>query len=526
MRFLLRPATVPLLIALLAATPSALAQSTPQSPAPAGPGIGDRISDWLPAPGAPSAAGPTVAPPAHVALPDDWSRLLPSARAGDDAPDLALPLRSAERVPAVLPATSPSPAAAPRASASTPFAPPRTAVAATAVAATAVVATPAPSVAASRGAPWPSDPVAAPFSGSDLFVGRSMPVVTRTHRYEVGIASQVVPLDLVLASNRDALIAQGVNTACASSADPACQTQAQAVAGQALNVLEAIPDGQWNGLLAVARDPAAVAKTLKTYGVTNASDVQAVQQYVASLPADRRTQALVIARRLSDGVTSSVRLEPYANLDLAPVRVRVGVPFQVGAGNSTTSDLGNLSLDAGKGWAFAVPGARLGVAVGLSASLPTSTGTDRPSMMADLFQAPKYVPGYLTLTPYFVAGVDHRWVSLQVHGDLWIQNRVRSVTGAANLEVLQYGLGLTIAPHYYVSLLAQLEGVEGLHAADAYKALFVVAGLQLNLWYVRLGAALQVPVVDRNKEDLGTWQGLDVGSLAKYSVLSRLSVAF
>jgi len=132
----------------------------------------------------------------------------------------------------------------------------------------------------------------------------------------------------------------------------------------------------------------------------------------------------------------------------------------------------------------------------------------------------------MTFAPYIVAGIDAKWVSLQVHGDLWLQARVRSIDAVADAEVLQYGAGLAILPHLPVSLIGQLEGVEGIHNAPAFRSLFVVAGLQFNLWYVRLGVAAQVPILDRAKEDLGTYSGLDVGGLAKYTILARAAATF
>ncbi len=365
-----------------------------------------------------------------------------------------------------------------------------------------------------------------PFAGSDLFVGHSVKAPTETYRVEIGIAGQVVPLNLVLASSRSALIDTGVTAACANSTDPNCATQAATYTGQALNVLDSIPDSQWNGIVAASSNPTTLATTLKSVGITSAADIAAVQKYLSTIPTAQRTSAILLARRLADS-TADVRLEPYANVDLKQVQLRLGVPMSLGVqGSGTSFDLGNLNLDVATGWTFPVRHASLGVTVGLSTYLPTSTGSERVSLMADLFQASKYLYGYLTFAPYIVAGVDAKWVSLQVHGDLWLQARVRDMDAASNAEDFQYGTGLTLQPHFPVSIIGQLEGLEGLHNAGAFRSLFVVAGLQFNLWGFRLGVAAQVPVLDRAKEALGSYGGFDVGGLAKYTILARTAAAF
>ncbi len=364
------------------------------------------------------------------------------------------------------------------------------------------------------------------FAGSDLFVGRSVKAPTEKYRIEIGVAGQVVPLNLVLASSRSALITNGVTAACASSTDPNCAKQAATYAGQALNVLDTIPDSQWAGIVAASKDPTALATTLKSVGVTSASDIAAVQKYLSTIPTANRTAAILLARHLADS-TADVRLEPYANVDLKLVQLRLGVPISLGVqGSGTAFDLGNLNIDVATGWTFPVDHASLGVSVGLSTYLPTSTGSERVSMMSDLFQVSKYLYGYMTFAPYVVAGVDARWVSLQVHGDLWLQARVRSTSAVSNAEVFQYGTGLTILPHFPVSVIGQLEGLEGLHNAGSFRSLFVVTGLQFNVWHVRLGVAVQLPILDRAKENLGSYDGLDVGGLAKYTVLARTAAAF
>lgn len=365
-----------------------------------------------------------------------------------------------------------------------------------------------------------------PFAGSDLFVGRSVKVPTRKVRVEVGVAGQVVPLNLVLATSRSALIGDGVTAACSKSTDPDCAMQAATYAGQALAVLDSIPDSRFAGVLAASKNPASLETTLKSVGVTSASDITAVQKYLGTIPSAQRTQAILLARRLADQ-TAAVRLEPFASVNLKPVQVRLGVPMSLAVrGAGTAFDLGNLNVDLVTGWTLPVRHASLGLSIGIMTCLPTSTGSERVSLMADLFQASKYLYGYLTFAPYVVAGVDAKWVSLQVHADLWIQARVRSIAAASNAEVFQYGTGLTILPHFPVSVIGQLEGLEGLNNATAFRSLFVVAGLQLNLWYVRLGVAAQVPLVDRNRENLGTYGGMDVGGLAKYTILARTSVSF
>lgn len=365
-----------------------------------------------------------------------------------------------------------------------------------------------------------------PFAGSDLFVGRSVKVPTRKTWVEIGVVGQAVPLELLLATHRGTAISQGEQAACVNSTDPNCLAQAATLVGRVVPVLTRLSDAQWSSVLAAAKDPGSMQALLQSVGVTAPSDITAVQNYLASIPGDQRTRALLLARRLAD-TGAAIRLEPFARVDLPRLQFRVGVPLSAAVRNAGNPvDLGNLNLDLGTGWTMSVRGASLGLSIGITTYLPTSTGGQPVSLIADLFQAPKYLYGYLTLAPSVVAGVDAKWVSLQVHADLWIQARVRTIPTASNLEVFQYGLGLGLLPHLPVSVIAQLEGVEGLNHASAFRSLFVVAGLQLSLSSVHLGIAGQVPLVDRARQDLGTYGGFAVGGLAKYSVLARTSVSF
>jgi hypothetical protein len=103
---------------------------------------------------------------------------------------------------------------------------------------------------------------------------------------------------------------------------------------------------------------------------------------------------------------------------------------------------------------------------------------------------------------------------------------VRATDAAASVQYLQYGLGLVLVPRFPLSIIAELNGLIGFNNADAYRSLFVVAGLRVRAWKFRVALAAQIPVWDGAQENLGSWAGYDVGGLSRYTVLSRVSAAF
>ena len=82
-----------------------------------------------------------------------------------------------------------------------------------------------------------------------------------------------------------------------------------------------------------------------------------------------------------------------------------------------------------------------------------------------------------------------------------------------------------LAPKWTVSVIGEINGLSPIHNAAPYNAVFAMAGLQLRLYLVKVAVAVQVPLMS-HKEDLGQISGIDVGSLAKYYVLTRLAFVF
>lgn len=368
-----------------------------------------------------------------------------------------------------------------------------------------------------------------PFQGVAPFAGRNLKPATDKVQVEFGLESQVVPLDVVLGSNRAQLIDLGVSQACAGSTLANCTTQARSDANQALAVLGGIPDSSWPAIQAAANNPQSLVAQLKALGITDPAEIRAVEQYLATMPASQRSAAVSIARRAGSEDLATVRLEPFLRVNLPKlVELRLGVPMGVGvtAGSGSSFEMGNVNVDVKLGWNFPGRIADFGVAVGLATYLPTGTAQPSPSLMADLFQAPKHLKQYLTLAPYVVVGTDLHWVSFQGSAEIVSQNRVRGSAGADAVMYFRYGLGMVALPRFPLSILAELQGLEGMMNASAYRALFFVGGLNLNLWNYHLGLAVQVPVVDRAASDMGTYNGYDVGNLARYTVLARTSLQF
>ena len=366
------------------------------------------------------------------------------------------------------------------------------------------------------------------FAGESLLVGRAPPRPVAAALFEFGIDAQAAPFNLLLSKARSDYLSQGIAAACANSTQPDCAAKSQQSATQALQVLRAMPQAQFDQVKASVGNPKQLAQSLKAAGVGNPAQVQAVTNYVAQVPVAQRNAAIGLARYAVQNEASDLRLEPYARLALPGALVRIGVPLSLGlsSGTGSRAELGNINLELQKDWQFRTSGATYAVATGLGLYLPTATGDQPATAMADLFQASKHLNDRLALAPFATAGVDVHWLTLQTHVQLVSQHRVRGVEVPASVQYLQGGVGAVLGPRSPLALIAELNGLAGLHDADAYRSLFAVAGLRLRVGPVRLGVGAQVPVWDGAKADLGSWQGADFGTLARISLVTRLSVGF
>ncbi len=225
---------------------------------------------------------------------------------------------------------------------------------------------------------------------------------------------------------------------------------------------------------------------------------------------------------------SATHLEPFVTLRWRPIEVGASVPMSLaldGAGATSSATLGNVTLDVKGGWWFPVRRAFLGVATGMSIALPTAGRGKTSGGGFDPFLSPKVRGDHMTLAPYVIAGIDAKWVAWQVQAEFWSQVRIRG-SGPSDAWVFHYATSLVLLPHFPVSVVGELAGVEGLRHAGDHRTLFAVAGVQLRVWVLRLGAALQVPLHDRAPVDLGPIAGYGLERWARYTILVRGAVSF
>ena len=361
------------------------------------------------------------------------------------------------------------------------------------------------------------------FKGSELLIGHSVKPPVGAKRFSLGLDLQFAPLDVVLGSQRDRILDQAISAGCAEApAGSACEENAAV----AMDTLAGVSDSQWDEISSNLSDTTELQKSLIDAGVP-AADAAAVGDYVAQVPAEDRTNTVGLARKLSSGSASSFLLQPRMDVNLKWVYLSASLPMALYLLNDRTDfNLGNFGVDVrfGKVWSVGI----LGVAVGggLHTFFPTGTTESDAMGFTNLFYGPKFFHSYLTPTGYFVAGLDIPFVTFQVSGEIVPMIPVRDAKGLDTVLFGKYGLGITVLPNFFVSVIGELNGLFPIMNADAYNALFVSGGLQFKLWVMKFSAAVQFPLVEPGAEELESIGGVDVGTLAKFNILARLMFSF
>ncbi len=367
---------------------------------------------------------------------------------------------------------------------------------------------------------------AEPFAGSDLFIGRSLKPAAGAKTFTAGLRASGAPLDLAIGSTRQRLIDEAVAKAC--GADQTCQTQTR----QAVDKLSSLNDDQWARIEQAAGDQAALSKELDALvasGHLPASDKQQVENFVSKNAAtvEERRQTIALARKVAE-TRANILLTPYAEVNLDLLRVTAELPLVLTLYEHRTDlGLGNFNADARFGHHFDFAVATLGLSYGLHLYLPTGGEASDPAAYAFLFHAPRYLKSYLSFAPYVVAGVDLPFVTVQTYGELVSMHKVRGHAKVSNLQFFQYGVGLTILPDLFVSVIGELNGLVPLHNADDFRALFGLGGLQFRFLIVKAGVAVQAPIYSKpSGSTLPAIQGIPVGRLAKLSVMAHVGFEF
>lgn len=366
------------------------------------------------------------------------------------------------------------------------------------------------------------------FKGSELLVGRGIKQPPSAKRFTVGLGAGFAPLDVILSSQKQKIINEGIAKACASAPNKSeCETQAKANADQAMKTLGSIPDSKWKEIEDSASDLSKLEQTLVANGVPQ-SEAKQVVSYVSKIPDDQRKSAVAISRKLASQKASNILLEPWAEVNLKYIAIKTSVPFTltVFENSSTEFNIGNIYIDTSTGYVFSTTLLDLGVSGGLSFYIPTATKSASAAAFGDLIQGPKFLYGYLSLAPWVSAGIDFKFVSWQAHAEWVSQLGVKGSPIPKSGHYIKYGTGVVLFPSFFVSVIGELIGMYPVSNAELYKAIFAVGGLQVRLWVLKMSLAVQAPIWKPNKENLGTVYGVDMGQLASFSILGRVGFTF
>lgn len=373
-----------------------------------------------------------------------------------------------------------------------------------------------------------ADVFAGPFEGTELLVGRGVKASGDAKLLSFGLNVQFAPLNVLLSSQRDTLIDLGVGEACANAPDPAaCEAAAKEHSDAAMDALGKVSDDDWARVEAAASNSSALQAELVAAGLP-AEEVGSVVTYVEQVPADKRADAVAVSRTLAQQEATMVMVEPSVEVNFSLLSVRAQVPLaMMQFENSTDWHLGNITTDIQFGHTWGGDVASAGVSYGLALYLPTGSEDADALALSDLFQAPKYSHSYFTWAPFVTVGMDSAVASFHVGGELVSQHAVRGDPETTSIQYMKYGLGATILHQYSpVSIILELNGLVPINNADAYDALFGVAGLQLKLFWLRAAAAVQLPILQPETEAAHDVAGVDVGELAAYSLIFRLMFTF
>jgi hypothetical protein len=293
-----------------------------------------------------------------------------------------------------------------------------------------------------------------------------------------------------------------------------------------METLSDVPAEDWDTIQGSLGDTAALEKALVDAGVPH-GDAAAVGRYVDQVPADERRSVVGLARKLTTSQGMSFLLEPRMEVNLRPIYLALNVPIALYSLEGRTDfNLGNIGLDMRFGGSWDLSAVALAVSGGVQFWVPSGTSDADAMGFMNLLYGPKFFHRYLTASPYLVLGLDVPFVTFQAGAELVPMVPVRDAAGAAPVLFGRYGLGVTVLPAFFLSVVGELNGIFPIHNAAAYDALYVAGGVQLKVWVMKLGLAAQFPLIEPAREDLGSIGGVDVGTLAKFSVMGRLMFCF
>lgn len=365
-----------------------------------------------------------------------------------------------------------------------------------------------------------------PFATGTLFIGRSVKPEGEALTFKAGLRAGGAPLSLAIGSIRERMIDEAVNKAC--EGNETCKTETR----QAVDRLSSLNDAEWARLEQSAGDQAALDKALDDLvrsGKITATDKQRVEDFVSenATTAEERRQTLGLARLVSE-IRANILLSPYVQINLELLSVMAELPLVLTLyENRTDVGLANFNTDVRFGHHFDVGVATLGLSYGLHLYFPTGGEAADPAAYAFLFHSPRYLHSYLSLAPYVVGGVDLPFVTVQTYGEIVSMHKVRSGKGVSNLQFFQYGLGLTLFPDFFVSVVGELNGLVPINNARSFNALFALGGLRFQFFIIEAGVGVQAPIYSQSiSHDLPAIQGFQPDRLAELSVLAHVGFGF
>lgn len=360
------------------------------------------------------------------------------------------------------------------------------------------------------------------FTGGELFIGRSVKPSAGARTFTAGLRASGAPLDLAIGTARDRMIEEGVTEACGSNST--CRTETH----QALDRLARLSHDEWARIEQASTDTAALDRELEALGVPS-DERQRIEQFVsqtATTPEERR-QTIALARHVAE-TRANILLTPFIEVNLDLLRWMAEMPLVLTLYEHRTDvAIANFNTDVRFGHHFDVGFATLGLSYGLHLYFPTGGEAANPAAYAFLFHSPRYLNSYLTWAPYVVGGVDLSFVTFQTYGEIVSMHKVRRGARFSHIQFFQYGVGLTLFPDFFVSVVGEINGMVPVNNAGDFQALFGLGGVRFRFFILEAGVAVQAPILSRTTGvHLPPIQGIRVDRLSKLSVMARIGFEF
>ena len=363
------------------------------------------------------------------------------------------------------------------------------------------------------------------FEVSELFMGRNIKPAKRAKVFTVGMKVGGAPFDFAVSALRD----EAIKASCANSSSP---RTCESIITQGLNRLASLSDSEWNTLVTAVqnRNEDLYWEQAKKAGLSD-EEIKQVDSYLdKACPKDEPCSTLNAVRYVARS-KASILLGPYIDINLAPVEILAEFPLVlVLSEGSTDPGIGNLNVEAKIAKHFDLRLVNLGVGGGLHLYFPTGSKDPERTTFGFLFHAPKYLYGYLSWAPYLVVGMDSRLVTVQGYGELVLSHKVRSRQDLMASQIIhaKYGVGFTLLPDFFISVIGEINGVAPVYKSDDYLAVYGSGGILLHLWVLKFGTAVVTPVYEGTGDgkSLPPVYGVNVSQLSKFSLIAHLALVF